>query len=139
MDPNKMAKVDSTIVGIEWEGRILVVGDTVSAEVAHYLKHVVKGGEWPSGTTLEGYHSSAKEIVQDPESGIAVNLYRGRKTITFVRESGKYRGADGYSHIVVEYRVDEDAIRTVFQPEHGLDRLLGLHRKNLTWIRKPKT
>ena len=92
---------------IEWQGRIVTRSDRLSVLDAHYLKHVIKRGEWPQGTTLEEYTESIRAVVQDPNSGIMASWLRGRWRLNFMANVPEMRPHWGTDWIVVEYDVAE--------------------------------
>jgi acetolactate synthase regulatory subunit len=85
-DPQRMQEAGQEVhsAQIEWQGRIVTRSDRLSVLDAHYLKHVIKRGEWPQGTTLEEYTESIRAVVQDPNSGIMASWLRGRWRLNFM-------------------------------------------------------
>ncbi|HEY3269161.1 MAG TPA: hypothetical protein VGM37_19795 [Armatimonadota bacterium] len=137
-DPAKIVRAGKEIAGLEWGGRKIVAGESVPTDAGHYLKHVHALQQWPASTSFDQYRASARSVALDPASGVAVNLYRWQPHITIARRSGDLRGVGGGPGVLVEYRVKEDAIRTVFQPRGGVSHLNDVHRTGITWMRKAK-
>ncbi|MGH2584771.1 MAG: hypothetical protein ACRDJE_07630 [Dehalococcoidia bacterium] len=54
-DPSAVSRVGLVAHGVRWAGRIVRSDDRLGTGVAHYLRHVVAGQEWPAGTTFEMY------------------------------------------------------------------------------------
>lgn len=133
-DPATTVKVGRNLAGLNWYGHTLQATDMIAVEEAHYLKHVVQQQEWPDGTTLAAYRSSIKMVVRDGETGVLVNEYNGTPQLTFVRRSLGERGVGGHSHIMVEYVVGRDEVRTAFQPRNGMAHFSRLGRKNQIWM-----
>ena len=124
--------------GEEWEGRRLCGGDLITSAVRHYLRHVVRGREWPIGTTLERYEESIRRIVTDPRSGVFTCRYDGQWQLGIVRRSGEYRGPDGFEWILVEYRAGIGFWMAAFQPRDGLRALGSPRRSDIRWLRPPR-
>jgi hypothetical protein len=128
-------KVDHSIAGLIWKGKVLNSGDMISPLDAHYLKHVMVNCEWPKSTSVDQYIESLHEVIIDPKSEVLISKYHDYWQISFVGESGKWQGENGFSHILVEYRVKYGYWVTGFQPE-DLQKQLIMNRSDLKWIRK---
>jgi hypothetical protein len=132
-DPIK--KIDHSIAGLMWNGKILQKGDMISPEEAHYLKHVVVNGEWPIGTTLSEYSNSLRETILNPNSSIFISKFDGNWQIGFIGKSSKWQGKEGYPNILVEYRVKYSYWVTGFQPEDILNQVNSNNRNGIVWVR----
>jgi len=135
LSKDAIQKVDNSIAGLEWNGKVLKTGDMISPEEAHYLKHVISNREWPEGTTIEQYNASLKATIQNPESGMFISKFDNNWQIGFVGESGKWQGTHGFSHILVEYRVKYNYWVTGFQPEF-LEKQITDNRELFVWIKR---
>jgi len=125
------------VTGLEWEGRILKGSDRITSAERHYLRHVVKGLEWPTSTTLGDYLQSIREVVRDPASGVFTSRYRGKWQVGFIRRTYNLRGPLGAEWVMVEYRPDI-GWTTAYQPKEGLEILQDPMRDNLIWHRRPE-
>lgn len=106
---------------------------------AHYLRHVVVGREWPSGTSLADYVLSLREVVLDQRSGVMTSRYEGTWQLTVVRRAGLYQGPAGFEWILVDYRVDTGHWVTGFQPRGGLEVVeQDPRRTDVRWLQRPR-
>lgn len=137
LSQDPIQKVDQSIAGLMWNGKMLQKGDMISPEDAHYLKHVVVNGEWPMGTTLREYSNSLREIIQNPKSSIFISKFNENWQIGFVGRSGKWQGENGFSHIFVEYRVKYSYWVTGFQPKY-LSEQIYKNREVIKWLKPLK-
>jgi len=124
--------------GLEWAGRVLRGSDRITAAERHYLRHVVKGREWPSNFTLNDYLQSISEVVHDQDSGVFTSRYQGAWQVGFIRRSGNLQGPLGAEWVIVEYRMDIGYWTTAYQPKEGLSVLQHPNREYLIWHREPK-
>lgn len=132
-------RVSRELVGARWNERVLVRGDFLPADVAHYLKNVVVRQEWPPNYSFAAYRASLREVIRDPTSGLLTSRYRDKGWhLSIVRRSGALRGPGGYEWLLVEYRVSTGNIATAFQLEEGLDYLDRASRREKRWLRKPQ-
>lgn len=128
-------KVDNSTAGLVWKGKALQIGEMVSPEEAHYLKHVMVREEWPEETTLDEYVSSLRQVIENPNSSIFISKYDGNWQIGFIGESGKWQGSKGHKFILVEYRVKYGYWVTGFQPEF-IEKQIIQKRETILWIQK---
>lgn len=140
-DTDKNSLAGGRLDGLVWEGRALKRTDLMSAGEIHYLRHALKQQEWPSGVTLIDYLSSVRDIILDPESGLAVSRWCAREWhLTVARASTSLKGPGGANWVVIEYRVGEGRWTTAFQPENGLEHFLGDRRRSeVRWLLTPKS
>ena len=124
--------------GIVWQGRVLSGSDRITAAERHYLQHVVQVQEWPSGTTLQEYLDSIRDVILDNRSGVLTCRYRGEWQLTVLRRSDRLQGPAGHSWILVEYRVGLGHWVTAFQPRDGLRVLRQPERTDVRWLRRPR-
>ena len=62
-DPTALEKMRGELAGIAWQGRVLTGSDRLPPTERHYLKHVVKRSEWPTGLCLEYYIESIRWVI----------------------------------------------------------------------------
>lgn len=136
-DPNAVSRAGLVAHGLRWAGRTVQSSDRLSVDVAHYLRHVVAGQEWPAGTTLDHYVGSLRQAVRDPDGGIYLSRYTGAWSVAFLAHSGGQRGPAGGEWILVEYRPDYGYWVTGFQPGDGLVHLASPQRTDGRWLRRP--
>jgi hypothetical protein len=137
-DPAAMEVARSAIAGQTWQNRAIVPSDRVPSDVRHYLLHVVVGMEWPTGTTMDGYVASIRDVILDPTSGVFTNEYGGALALGVIRESGALRGPGGYAWVLVQYRVARGHWMTAFQPVDGPAELDKSEWGTVRWLRMPK-
>ena len=106
-----------------------------SAEV-HYIWHVIKNQEWPTGSTLTDYLDSLTEVVLDPTSGVFISRYQGALQIGFMRRCGAWRGPGGLGWILVEYRVNFGHWVTAYQVE--FQDVYHPRRSHVRWLTEPR-
>lgn len=99
--PQPFEKAGGRLAGIVGNGRVLTASDTLPAAETHYLRHVVKQVEWPTGTTLAGYVQSLEGVIRDRASGVIVSRFRGQWHLASVRRSGPLQGPNGYPYVMV--------------------------------------
>lgn len=125
--------------GDQWEGQILRGRqDFITSAARHYLRHVVRGQEWPDGTTLDRYEESIRRVVINPRSGAFTSRYDGQWQLGIVRRSGEYQGHGGFEWILVEYRIGIERWVTAFQPSEGLQFIRSPRRSDVRWLRRPR-
>lgn len=130
--------VKPEMAGLVWKGKPLEVGERLTADEWHFVKHVLARQEWPEGTSLDEYLESLRAVIQSSESGIMISKYQGIYwQIAFVADSGQWRGVGGSDFILVEYRDGYGFWVTGFQPV-DLQRQLQVHRSDIRWLRKMK-
>ena len=137
-DPQRMQEAGQEVhsAQIEWQGRIVTRSDRLSVLDAHYLKHVIKRGEWPQGTTLEEYTESIRAVVQDPNSGIMASWLRGRWRLNFMANVPEMRPHWGTDWIVVEYDVARGWWYTAYRAWDDLDHVTKDKRRGgIRWLR----
>lgn len=138
-DPAATSRVGLRAEGAVWRGQAVRAGDRLVTEVVHYLRHVRRGMEWPSGTTRAEYLESLRQTVLDPDGGIYVERRFGAWELTFVARSGRWRGESGGEWILVGYSPGHGFWVTGFQPDRGLDYVT--QRPDGTdgrWLRRPR-
>ncbi len=134
--PHAKSCVSQRMAGIVWQGKTLHVGQGLSSDEWHFIKHVLVQQEWPENTSFEEYLESLRSIIVSDVNGIMISRYQGRYwQLAFVGESGQYKGAGGNKFILVEYRVGYEHWITGFQPV-DLERQLEEYRDEITWLRK---
>jgi hypothetical protein len=136
-DPCAVSRAGLVAQGAAWAGRTIRSNERLSVAVAHYLRHVVAGQEWPAGTTLDDYAGSLRGAVSDPDSGIYLSRYMGVWSLAFLARSDGQRGPAGGEWILVEYRPEYGYWVTGFQPGDGLAHLASGQRTNGRWLRRP--
>lgn len=138
-DPNAQEQARGRVAGLEWRGGILRGSDRLPPVEVHYLWHVVRNREWPEGTTLEGYVESIRHVVLDATSGVFASHYQDAWQLGVVRGSREWRGPAEFPWVLVEYRVDRGHWVTAFQPREGLGALRSPYRRDIRWLRRPKS
>lgn len=128
----------SRLAGLQWQGRILRRSDRLPAAEVHYLRHVLHGDEWPSGTTLDQYLTSIQAAVGSPQAGVFLSRYGGEQQISFIASSGRWRGPRGSDWILVEYRVSRSHVVTVYQPPTLEEIERHRLRSDMRWLRRPR-
>jgi hypothetical protein len=136
--PTAQERVRGRLDGVEWKGRFLKGSDVLSASEVHYLWHVVKRQEWPTGTSPAEYIQSIRQVVLDPASGAFTNRYQGAWCLGAIRESRELRGPRGQEWVLVQYRLGWGHWTTAFQPEDGLDELHNPDWSDIRWLRRPR-
>lgn len=135
-DPAPVARA-GRLGGVVWQGRVLRGRDQLPSAEVHYLRHVVVNQEWPPGTTLVDYLASITEVIGDPRSGVVTSRFRGEWQLGVVRHSERWRGPQGFTWLLVEYRVRIGHWMTAFQPQNDLNILHDRAREDLRWLRRP--
>ena len=133
---NSVIQRSRGLVGFNWNGRELNAKDDLPIGEYHFVKHVLKQGEWPAETSISDYYRSIEEIVRSNNSQIIVSRYDRYLQVSFIGDSGKWQGSNGSGKIVVEYRVGLNSIITAFQPKDVEEFIKNSNRDNLIWIRK---
>jgi hypothetical protein len=88
----------------------------------HYERHVLRGREWPAGTTRREYDASIQRLVGDRSTSILVSRYRGEPNLTFHgRTLPHEQGPRGQAYMVVEYSIAEARWKTAFQTYEDAD------------------
>jgi hypothetical protein len=136
-DPQPLERAGGRAAGVIWGGRTVAPGDRLPPAVAHYLRHVVNGNEWPARTTLRQYLRSLREIVRDPSGGVLLSRFHGAWHVSFVRRSGTLRGPEGYEWVLVEYSIGLGHWVTAFQLRLGLAELEKPFRESSRWWQPP--
>ena len=134
-DPNGLERAGGRLAGISWDGQVLKGSSKIPPGVAHYLRHVVFGQEWPAGTTIENYYHDLKAVIQDPESEIFVSRFGEFWQIGFVRKSNELRGPEGHEFVIIDYRVAIGHWVTGFQPKTLSEVIDNDHRTEIKWLR----
>jgi hypothetical protein len=135
-DPDARERVRGTIVGLERPtGGRVQRGDRLPPAEVHYLRHVVARREWPDGSTLAGYLRSISRVIADPDSGVFVSRYQGAWQLGVVRESRELRGPNGFTWLLVDYRVQTGHWTTAHQLRDGLAGLAIPGREEIRWLR----
>ncbi len=132
-------RVGRRAANARWQGRILTGAEQLPSADAHYLRHVVAGGEWPSGTTLSDYVDDLRAAILNPDGGILVEEVFGTLRLTFFSPSGERSGPNGGEWIVVGYSVDYGYWTTGFQLPGRIDAYLSraVDRYTQRWLREP--
>lgn len=136
-DTTATSKVGSLGAGVAWQARTLCGSDRLRPAETHFVRHVLGGLEWPTGTTLQAYLQSIRDVVLDGRSGVLVSRYQGPWQLTVVGRSGQRQGPAGYNWILVEYRVGVGRWVTAYQPRDGLRVLMSTVRTDRQWLRRP--
>jgi hypothetical protein len=126
------------LAGLSWHGRVLTGRDLLPPADAHYLRHVVHGQEWPTGTTEAAFLQSIRDVVVDPLSGALTCHYSGTPQITIVRRSLALQGPAGFPWVLLDYRVETGHWVIAFQPSQGLAVLRRPERTDIRWLRRPR-
>lgn len=107
-------------------------------DIAHYLRHVIAGREWPSGTTLDAYVRSLQLAVLDLRSGILLEVVHGVTRLTFLALAGPWRGPEGSDWILVGYDIDYGYWTTGYQLRESLgERARRADIQERRWLREP--
>jgi hypothetical protein len=101
-DSSARERARGELAGMVWQGTVLRGRDRLPPAERHYLKHVVRRREWPSGTSLADYLRSLSEIILDPTSGVFTSLYEGAPQLGIIREARELRGPDGHEWVVID-------------------------------------
>lgn len=137
-DSVAMEQARGNLAGIRWRGVELRGSDWLPPAERHYLKHAVRLGEWPPGTSLAAYLRSLEAIITDATSGVFTSLYQGEPQLGVMRQSRQFRGPEGFDWMLVEYRVTTGHWVTGYQPRSGLRDLESSMRTDLRWWREPE-
>lgn len=138
-DPTGQTRLGQRAAGVIWQGQRLAGNATISTELAHFLRHVVGGQEWPSGTSFGAYVVSLQAAIADPEGRILLDRLHGFWRLTFFAASGRHRGPFGGDWIVVGYSVDYGYWTTGFQTAEVPDdyrQLIGSEEQR--WLGEPR-
>lgn len=138
-DPDAQERAGGRLAGTMWRGRILRGSDPLSPSEAHYLRHVERGQEWPTGTTLQDYFQSIRDVVRDSYSGVITSQFQGASQLTIVRRTGDLQGTLGFPWILIDYRVATGYWTTAFQPRKRLAVLRDPKREDIVWLRRPRS
>lgn len=139
-DPNGQEAVRERLTGIAWRGRTLQGRDRLPSEETHYLWHVLRREEWPSGTTVEQYRDSIRRAILDPRSGVAVGRYHGAWQVAIIGPTEQIRGPRGGDWLLVEYRLEVGHWVTAYQPEQGIDAVFADPvRSAVRWLRRQRS
>ena len=136
-DPAALEQVRGRGAGQVWAGRALLASDRLPPAEAHYVRHVLVGREWPTGTTLQQYVDSLRWLILDPASGAFTSRYAGSWQLGVVRRSGPLRGPEGHAWVLVEYRLATGHWVTGYQPAQGLRELRTPARQEMRWLHRP--
>lgn len=137
-NPHALEQVRGRLSGTVWHSQTLRGKDRLPPVEVKYLWHVVTRREWPDGTTLQEYVESARGVVLDPSTAVFTNHYLGALGAGFIRESRDLRGPEGYTWVLVQYRVALGHWTTTFQPVDGLDELRKPVWGGIRWLRQPR-
>jgi len=137
-DPTPNARVGGRLTGIQWQGATLKGSDRLTSAEVHFLRHVVANSEWPTGTTLNDYIQSIRDVILDRRSGVIIGRYQGALQLTIIRLSGALRGPNGSPWVLVDYRIGLAHWMTAFQPPAGLSVLRSGDRESIKWLRRPR-
>jgi len=119
-------------------GRPLSLRDPVGVDEIHYLRHVIDGREWPTGTTPAAYHASGTRLARDPRSGMLVSVVgRFGIHVGIVGRSGAMIGRDGHEWMLVEFRLNTGHWATLMQLRRGLRHFDDPLRTRKRWLRLP--
>ncbi len=132
-DAGSYERLNETItLGTErWER-----GEQIPTVLRHYLEHVGVNGEWPSGTTLDEYLASAREVVTSSDSGVMVSLRSGRWHVAFFGRLEKPEEYLGSDWVFVEYNVSRGFWRTAHRLWSNPSVLeKDRQRKEIRWLR----
>lgn len=137
-DPDARETARGFLAGIVWRGRVLTGTDRLPSAERHFLRHVVRAREWPSGTSLSDYMESIREFILDDTSGVYTSIYRGALQLGVIRRAGRLRGPEGADWVLVEYRLAIGHWTTAYQPSLGLRELAIPQRGGLRWLRRAR-
>lgn len=136
-DPTAQEIVRGELAGILWRGRVLKGRDRLLPAERHYVKHVLRRREWPTGTALVEYLESSRAVILDPRSSIFTSRYQGELQLGVVGLSARWRGPRGGRWILVEYRPRTGRWTTAYQLKR-LRELKSPGRTGLRWLRGPR-
>lgn len=137
-DPNARETVRGFLAGLPWQGQLLSGRNRLPPAERHFLRHVVKLQEWPSGASLDDYVASISDVILDDASGVYTGTYEGILQLGVMRRSGDLRGPNGGHWVLVEYRLAIGHWTTAYQPTLGLLDLSSRQRGSLRWLRRAR-
>lgn len=134
-DPAAIVRAGTEVVGTIWQGHVIASHDRFPNDMRHYLRHVIAGREWPSGTLIHEYLQSLQEAVSDEDGAILLEQFPLVRRLTFLGRSGRWRGPSGGRWILVGYNLGYGYWVTGYQP--GRDRILSLQTEgpDRQWLR----
>lgn len=135
-DPQHLQPIDRQVVGLEWQGQVLQLGDRLPVLEQHFLKHVVARAEWPESTTLADYINIAREVVTSRDSGVLAARVRNRWNLFFIEQRGSSMPHAGSDWTVVQYSVAQGHWWSVYRLWRGPEQLTGLAgQEGSRWLR----
>lgn len=111
-DEWRLVRAGGVIVGLVWNGRVVYAKDQLPFVEVYFLKHVVRGRQWPPGTPYDEYVESLRQAVSGLDGGVSLESRFGSVRLSFVARSFEYRGPEGAEWILVGYSVDYGAWAT---------------------------
>lgn len=136
-DTSRTVRARGEFIGLAWQGHIIRTGDQLHNGEVHYLRHVVKGHEWPTDTSYDEYVESLRRVISDPRGGILIESHLGYVRLSFVARSHEYQGPEGGEWILVGYTVVYGSWATGFQPDMGLSYFASNASAGKRWLRRP--
>ncbi len=136
-DEGRLVRAGGVIVDLVWNGRVVHAKDQLHNGEVHFLKHVVRGRQWPPGTPYDEYVEILRQAVSGLDGGGSLESRFGSVRLSFVARSFEYRGPEGAELILAGYSVDYDAWATGYQPEMGLSHFVLDESRGERWLREP--
>jgi len=136
-DPAGLERAGGRLSGLVWQGRVLRGRDLLPPAEVHYLRHVVRGAEWPAGTALGDYLASVRDVILDPATGIFTSVFAGAPQVGLIRRAGPLRGPQGHPWVLVELRILRGYWTTAHQPADALGAIFRPGREDVRWWRPP--
>ncbi len=138
-DSSALTRAGSMVAGTTWQGRVIESSDRLPNSVRHYLRHVVSGKEWPTGTSFADYLESLRTTILDANGGVLLETFPMVRRLTFVAPSGPWRGPHGGPYILVGYNLGYGYWVTGFQPhDERLFNLQSASGVHLQWLQHLK-
>ena len=137
-DPTATTRAGGRLSGLSWQGRILEGGDVLNVAEVHFLRHVVVGREWPTGTTMSEYVSSLTNAVRDDNGPVLLDVKLGVPRLTFFSQDrvSQLHGTTSWTLVGfdVHYGYWTTGFRTPVSPEQYRQHLSSSLRR---WLHPP--
>jgi hypothetical protein len=134
--PNAISPAGGDVAGLVWQGMNIASGDWLPNETLHFLKHVVAGQEWPTGTSLDEYVQSLRDTILEEEGAVSMEQVHTFHRLTFLSSSNRWRGPNGGPWILVGYNINYAYWSTGFQPKQRQISFIQEERSNRRWLQR---
>lgn len=137
-DSTAITRAGGRLSGLSWHGRVLTGSDPLGVAEAHYLRYVVVGREWPTGTSMSEYVSSLVNAILDEFGPVLLDIKLGVPRLSFFSQTNPDQRQRENDWILVGFDVHygywTTGFRTLIDPEAYRQQLPSALRR---WLHPP--